>query len=166
MARFDAAKSLFKGGQAREQTVLTPEWLLSALGPIEIDPCTTEENPTKARVYYTESSNGLAQSWNTNGLVYVNPPYGQLQVWMEKCATETKTGTDIVALVPFRPQRQWFCDLRSAVVITLAPFPFVGHKQAFPAPLCLLWYTKRAIPTEICMPTKRGSKNVITGTWR
>ncbi len=181
---FNAAKSLFNstalsgnvGGQAREQTVLTPEWLLEAIravAPIGLDPCTTPENPTKAEAYMTEGmfgvdtpqfgQAGLAQFWATyptiraGCLVYVNPPYSDLRSWLAKCLYEASCLAPIYLLAPFRPQRKWFVEYtRGYTVASLAPFPFVGHKQAFPAPLCLVCYN---------LPVPNLGK-YLTGLWR
>ncbi len=160
---FNAAKSLFNstalsgmiGGQKREQTVLTPEWLLEAIravAPIGLDPCTTPENPCKAATAYTEDYDGgrggLSAVWGVDApvlsgeCIYVNPHYAKLKEWIRQCylyAEQEKL--PIYLLAPFRPQRKWFCEYtRGYEVVSLAPFPFVGHKQAFPAPLCLVCY--------------------------
>jgi hypothetical protein len=57
------------GGQAREQTVLTPPWfieeLVTSVGePLALDPCTTPKNPLGARVFATEDDNGLEHPWH------------------------------------------------------------------------------------------------------
>lgn len=161
--QFAAAKSLFNSpenraqGGAREQTVLTPDWLLDAIrevAPIGLDPCTTAENPTGAAVFMAApAQDGLKWDWvdamdlhGARGLVYVNPPYSDLMPWMRKCFVEAEYKaheevTSIYLLAPYRPQRRWFNEYtKGYTVVSLAPFPFKGHKQAFPAPLCLVCY--------------------------
>jgi hypothetical protein len=182
---FNAAKSLYNstalsgnvGGQKREQTVLTPDWLLDvirAVATIGLDPCTTLENPVGASEFICLSpkalelqeklaalpmedktartavakelkplllGGGLQADWLQAGLVFVNPPYDMLHAWMLKCANEADAGSCIYLLAPFRPQRKWFVEYtRGYRVVSLKPFPFVGHRQALPAPLCLVCY--------------------------
>lgn len=172
------------GGQARVQTVFTPRWLLdgviAAVGmPIALDPCTTPENPVGARRYISPgpapaagwplghlACDGLAESWavwSMGCLVYVNPPYDALAAWLEKCVAEATQGARIVALVPWRSQRTWFCSAAktAAWVATLAPFPFVGHRSAFPAPLCLIGWGVDPV-TSLTLPGKRGPKEIVT----
>lgn len=183
------------GGQAREQTVLTPDWLLGAIrawAPIGLDPCTTQENPTGARQHLglsvegralqqvlseTEDqkmkkhlkaqlkphllAGGLSVPWNTlnNECVYVNPPYDMLREWMAKCSAEAcrPSQPQIYLLAPFRPHRHWFIKhTEGYTVVSLAPFAFKGHKQSFPAPLCLVCYNAPA--------TNLGKYE--TGRWR
>jgi hypothetical protein len=160
------------GGQKRNQTVLTPRWFLnqlisSAHVSLGYDPCTTAYNPTKAAVFSTEKTNGLAvKNWARvaapHGFIYVNPPYDQLKVWLHKMFVEAVDHTaPIYALVPFRPWRTWFCELTARFpVYSLAPFAFVGEKSAYPAPLCVVAYN---LPEPVIV-NPRG-KNMITGLW-
>jgi len=157
------------GGQKREQTVLTPKWFLSGLVavaglPLRLDPCADPTNHVGAKYYYTgDPDDGLAADWAIGGLVYVNPPYADLARWLAKCAFEGKRGALIYALIPFRPHRHWFCQHLSGVpIISLAPFPFVGQKQAFPAPLCVaVW--NLPVPRELNMAMSKGRlKNLVT----
>ncbi|HET6497159.1 MAG TPA: DNA N-6-adenine-methyltransferase [Thermoleophilia bacterium] len=59
---------------------LTPEWVLDLVrayfgGPIPLDPCTEPSNPARATAFFTEETDGLAQSWAGYGGWFVNPPY-------------------------------------------------------------------------------------------
>ena len=153
--RYGKAKALsgMVGGQEREQTVLTPDWLLDAIrevAPIALDPCTTPENPCGAHEFITEAEKkpgcGDCWSWRIRnapyaGLTYVNPPYGNLKPWMGRCWDEAEDKALVYLLCPVRPQRRWFNEYtKGYTVVSLAPFPFKGHKSAFPAPLCLVCY--------------------------
>ncbi len=143
MKKANALNSLIRGNPNREQTVLTPDWLLAAVGPIFFDPCTTPENPCKAVHFVTEEDNGLDGDWpGGERSIYVNPPYGDLKPWMAKCDKQVKENECFVfMLAPFRPHRRWFVEYaRGYTVVSLAPFAFKGRKQAFPAPLCLICY--------------------------
>lgn len=111
----------------------TPESFLELVrkvGPIALDPCTTQENPTDATVWIypghsslvppgallaDPAADGLSSSWlemvsdtEFGGLVYVNPPYGrELPKWIDKCVAEASYGAEIVALVPARTDTKW-----------------------------------------------------------
>lgn len=59
---------------------LTPPHILEALGPFDLDPCTSLDRPwDTAAQHYTIEDDGLAQPWT--GRVFLNPPYGQ-QAWI------------------------------------------------------------------------------------
>lgn len=65
-------------------------------GPIPLDPCTTEDNPTDAVRFFTKEQDGLLQDWDS---CYVNPPWGkELRPFIEKIAFEASKGTEILFL--------------------------------------------------------------------
>jgi hypothetical protein len=70
---------------------------------------------------------------------FLNPPFDFLAPWMSLAAHEGLEGKRVVLLAPVRTHRRWFTRYAAgASGVWLAPLPFVGQKQAFPAPLCLL----------------------------
>lgn len=113
---------------ARTETSLdtyeTPQALVSQVkaffgGIIDLDPCTTERNPTGARWHVTEQMNGLDRSWSSvemrygGGTVrsaYVNSPYGRaLPDWTAKCVRESLyNDVEIIQLMPARFGARWF----------------------------------------------------------
>ena len=54
-----------------------------------------------------ETFNGLEVDWN--GIVYVNPPYSHIEVWIEKGLTEIRKGNaeKVVYLIPLRTD-SWY----------------------------------------------------------
>lgn len=51
----------------------------------DLDPCATKEN-AKCERYYTETDDGLKESWD-NANVFCNPPYGrQIGSWVKKAS--------------------------------------------------------------------------------
>jgi len=90
----------------------TPAWYLNrvrAIDPIGLDPCTTADNPTKAANFCAPPWDGLARVWSGLGLVFVNPPYGKsLEAWSKKIFWEAVRGSELVVLVPARPDTRWF----------------------------------------------------------
>jgi len=96
----------------------TPPWLFQEVerlagGPVDLDPCTDEQNPLGVPFYYTEKENGLKQSWSIKDgavRVYVNPPYKHALRWTEK-AVETVQGNDrivIYFLLPAFTDQPWY----------------------------------------------------------
>lgn len=54
---------------------LTPPEIIKALGPFDLDPCSSMNRPwNTAAKHYMIDTNGLIQSWA--GRVWLNPPYG------------------------------------------------------------------------------------------
>ena len=70
----------------------------------------------------------------------------------------------VVLLCPFRPHRRWFAEYTCGYpVSSLAPFAFEGHKQAFPAPLCVVWYRSRSGPIDL---VDAKGRPLVTAVWR
>ena len=66
----------------------TPKWVIDALGPFNLDPCSPAERPfDTAAVHWTKSQDGLLMPWGT-GRVWLNPPYSKdlLRSFVEKLA--------------------------------------------------------------------------------
>ena len=73
-----------------------------------LDPCATESS-AKCAKYFTESDNGLAQSWSGE-TVFMNPPYGrQIGNWIKKAYEESQNGnTTVVCLIPSRTDTKYW----------------------------------------------------------
>lgn len=87
--------------------VLDPVW--ADLGGIGLDPCTTADNPTGARYFYTESDDGLSKPWwCAPGMslvlissIFVNPPYSKArEPWVKKCIEAGANGVRVALLIP------------------------------------------------------------------
>jgi hypothetical protein len=65
---------------------LTPPYVLEALGPFDLDPCSPIDRPwDTAKRHYTKADDGLNLGWG--GRVWLNPPYGQQTwKWLERMA--------------------------------------------------------------------------------
>lgn len=80
---------------------------------------------------------GLSQPWQTEGAVFMNPPYGRtIGRWLKKAYEESLRGTPVVCLLPARTETAWWKDyctkgfikfvrgcLRFGNAETEAPFP-------------------------------------------
>ena len=94
----------------------TPRWLLDALrkelGPIGLDPCTSEDNPTGAEVYATRK--GTEACWSVRPIgtwVFVNPPFSEAAEWARKVLLEESLGLEIVLLLPASVNSRRFREL-------------------------------------------------------
>ena len=121
--------------------------LVRQVGPIALDPCTTDDNPTKALAYYTPATDGLSQSWtDSNGIVYVNPPYGRaLPLWLDKCWHEADAGAEVLALVPARTDTTWWQSnvLGASICFWRGRLRFKGAPHPAPFPSALLYWGYR-----------------------
>ena len=90
------------------QTAFTPEYVLGPVGSdlcrIELDPCTTADNPVGADSFYTIEDDGLVQSWQGPGWfpsIFCNPPYGKArEPWIERCIAASGFEQKIILLIP------------------------------------------------------------------
>jgi hypothetical protein len=103
-----------------------------------------EIKATRKHMYLTGP--GLVNAWTKPA--YCNPPYEFLEPWLR---VMREGSAPVVALVPVRPQRVWWCELLADVRGQfLKPFPFKHQKQSFPAPLCLMFFRCEPIRSSHC----------------
>lgn len=158
-----AVHESFNGKNAPEnrvQEVWTPEWIWDAVkialgGEIACDPCAASKpEGWRAQLNITKPGafQGLVQHNGMTGVcldargedwdfptIYVNPPYNDLRAWLEACCRAAYAGRAVVALVPDRARRKWWCDLtRSGERVMLAPVKFVGHSGTHLENMCLV----------------------------
>jgi hypothetical protein len=139
----NALESLHNGSLAgkREQTVLTPQPIVDALVLLWGRICCDVSGPPGDSLLNAEHvirppADGLAYIWPDRS--YCNPEYKHLAPWLlhEHIAPDAR----VAWLVPVRPHRKWWRQWareRVDEIIYLDPLAFVGHTQAFPAPLCV-----------------------------
>ena len=73
-----------------------------------LDAAATQDN-AKCDLYFTPETDGLLQSWDVGGPVFVNPPYGrEIGRWVEKAYMESQKGITIVMLIPARTDTRYF----------------------------------------------------------
>ena len=138
----------------------TPECVLEPVralfgGRIDLDPCTTDDNPTRARAWFTGDRPGPLTSYAGCGNVFVNPPYSEIHLWIERC----KGGINrdqVVALVPSRTDRPWFhnahfnavCFWKGQRLRFVDPLTGQPSKTGAPFPSALLYWGRK--PKEFC----------------
>jgi len=102
-SRFDNSKRRRLQDHER-QRMWTPEYILGPIrdmwaGDIDLDPCTEEENPTRAKAFYCLPDDGCVLSWDYP-TVFCNPPYGETRGrWVDRCIEEGKK-RKVLLLIP------------------------------------------------------------------
>lgn len=102
--RFDNALRR-RAEHAEEQVHLTPAYVLEPVrtalgGRIELDPCTTPDNPVGADRFFALPDDGASRPWSAR-TVFCNPPYGEARVrWVRRCAEAGAAGSSVVLLIP------------------------------------------------------------------
>jgi hypothetical protein len=87
------------------QTQFTPAYVLDPVrevlgGDIDLDPCTTPDNPVDATYFYAPPRDGLTLPWHYSR-IYVNPPYGKArEPWVERSVRAASNGSRVVLLIP------------------------------------------------------------------
>lgn len=88
-----------------QQTQLTPAYVLDPIraalgGTIELDPCTTPDNPVRATRFYSPPQDGAALAWDA-ATIYCNPPYGKVRErWVNLCIQAGASGFRVCLLMP------------------------------------------------------------------
>lgn len=142
------------------QEVGTPRVFLDAVearfGKIVVDLAADESNhvvsrwcgPGSEALFRDALQPGCQWNWSMfKGLRWLNPPYGEIGKWADKCAEQSAIGPCRIAfLVPASVGTNWFASYvdRQALVLFLSPrLTFVGHAQSYPKDLILAIYGER-----------------------
>lgn len=140
-------------------TILDP--IRTRMGPILLDPCSNKNSIVHAATEWFGPAeghvDGLAQTWQVGGIVYVNPPYGRkIGPWIKKCAEEgrlakqTKNMTEIILLGPARTDTKWFQRVvlpsADSVILWEGRLKFEGAKAPAVFPSFLAYWGHR--PTD------------------
>lgn len=137
-----------RGHRGRTDDWLTPPGLLELLGPFDLDPCASVDQPwPTATTMLTEG--GLEADWS--GRVWCNPPYGPATwEWLNKLAAHDGGG---IALVFARTETRGFFEQvwgKADAVLFLKGrlhfhYPVTGERAKANAggPSCLVAYSKR-----------------------
>lgn len=86
---------------------LTPPEIVEAMGEFDLDPCSShrQQRMLAKKRYCFPEDNGLMLPWS--GSVFVNPPFSELQAWIDRFILHG----DGVLLVPARVEVSWFWKL-------------------------------------------------------
>ena len=89
-----------------------------------LDACAITEN-AKCDHYFSPEQDGLAQPWT--GVVWCNPPFGNVTPWLQKAVRSTQAGTLVVCLLPSRTGTRWF----RSYVLPHAEIRYVAKRLRF-----------------------------------
>lgn len=159
---------------AAEQVHLTPAYVLDPVreclgGSIELDPCTTPDNPVGAERFYTPPTDGASERWDAV-TVFCNPPYGEARVrWVRRCAEAAADGSRVVLLIPAHTDtRIWHAAMETADTVLFikgrvkfgVPRPN-GRQVAASHPSALIGWnvdlTSAAVLGQVMHPRERAS---------
>lgn len=103
-------KSLFSSKTWEWQTPRDLYDKLNAEFHFMCDPCTTPDNPLRAKHFFTERDDGLKQFWYDHS--FVNPPYGRkIADWVRRAYLHNiRLNFEVVMLLPARTDTRWFHD--------------------------------------------------------
>jgi hypothetical protein len=104
-------------GVRTNQDHCTPRYLVDAIedfggGSILCDPCSNPWSTVNAKIEYSKRNDqdGLTADWPPSGLIYINPPFGDIRPWVERCNLHYRSygNAEIIMVAPFAPERAWF----------------------------------------------------------
>ncbi|HVJ20148.1 MAG TPA: DNA N-6-adenine-methyltransferase [Polyangiaceae bacterium] len=130
------------------QAYETPRDFLDAVerrfGSLAWDLACTAEN-AKAPSRITSEQDALAVDWSVHcarWLCWLNPEFGNIAPWAEKCAVESQRGCRILMLTPASVGSNWFQQwvVPYAHVLELSPRLSFDGKNPFPKDLILSVY--------------------------
>lgn len=134
------------GATATTHDWLTPQEILSALGPFDLDPCASQFQPWRtAANQFTIEDDGLARAWA--GRVWCNPPYGpHAEKFLKRCAEHGNGIALIFARTETKAFQEW-CWQRADAMLFMAGrikfrLPGGGHSGTAGAPSVLIAYGK------------------------
>ena len=132
-----------------KQDVGTPWGFIQAVvfrfGELGADLAATKAN-AKARMFIEPDVDSLKCPWYAfykDELLWLNPPFGLITPWAEKCAKESALGARILMLTPASVDSNWWANNvhGKAWVEFLSPrIQFEGSDDPFPKPLALSCY--------------------------
>lgn len=94
--------------------------------------CAANEINTKCKRWYDEECNSLKQFWSDwdNEVRWLNPPYSNPSLWVQKAYEESLKGCTVVCLLPSDTSTKWFHEW----VIGKAEVRFVQGRICFECP--------------------------------
>ena len=125
---------------------LTPQNILNALGPFDLDPCAPVSRPwPMAARHYTVADDGLSKPWA--GRIWLNPPYGTHTFeWMKRLAGHREGLALIFARTETRGFHSEIWDKAHGVFFFKGRLKFCRvdgtQAQGANAPSCLVSYSE------------------------
>lgn len=129
------------------QNYQTPPDFMAAVharyGKPTLDLAASADN-AQAPSFYNEHCNSLTKNWHeTEGVLWLNPPFAKIGDWAQKCWIESVKGASILMLVPNSTGSNWFRDFvhnKAYVNLLNGRLTFVGCKDPYPKDMILIEY--------------------------
>lgn len=98
--------------------------------------------------FYSVEDDALVQPWHQvcglgKGWAWLNPEFGAIYPWAEKCWEESQLGAQVAMLVPAAVGSHWWADfVRGHGYATFLQnrIQFIGHPTLYPKDLALILY--------------------------
>lgn len=107
-----------------------------------LDPCASDANH-KCDKYFTAENDGLSQDWG-GYRVFCNPPYSEIDKWVEKAYRESRhDNTLVVLLIPSRTDTRYFHNFiyqRAEIRFIKGRLKFNQSKNSAPFPSMVVIY--------------------------
>lgn len=108
-----------------------------------LDVCASANNAQVSN-YFDVERNGLFENWE--GVCWMNPPYSQVDLWINKAWREMQThGAVVVALLPARTDTSWwhrYVMSADRVWFIKGRLHFGGSTNPAPFPNCVVLFQK------------------------
>ncbi len=118
-----------------------------------VDLAAREDNKL-APICITEEQNSLTVDWHKlQGLLWLNPPFSNLELWAAKCKLEASCGAQIVMLTPASVGSNWYAKhvFGHAHSLFLSPrLTFQGCKDPYPKDCMLTLWNVESWHDEAC----------------
>jgi phage N-6-adenine-methyltransferase len=146
----------------------TPWWLFDAVQrkysiTFKLDVCANRATAKCAEYFSLQErgENSLQRPWSA--MNWCNPPYSDIQPWVEKAAFEAGIGNTTVMLIPDKPEVGWMRHARSkadTVVHMTSRIKFIrpngepfldskGKEQGPKFPVCLVFFTPHGLTMNV-----------------
>lgn len=142
-----ATGASFHRGNSK-QDYCTPKDFLYAVetrfGRIKFDLAADQKNHV-APFFFSETDNALEYSWHElGGLLFLNPPFGNIEPWAQKCHEESLNGAHILFLTPASVGSEWFANYvdDKAHVLFLRPRLSFDGINSYPKDCILSFYCR------------------------
>jgi phage N-6-adenine-methyltransferase len=124
----------------------TPQWLYDALNKefgFTLDPCSDGTN-AKCEKFFTASENGLLRDWKTD-VVFMNPPYSEVDEWMRKAYGAALEGATVVCLIPARTDTRWWHEycMKAEIRFIRGRLKFGDAESGAPFPSAIIVFRPR-----------------------
>jgi phage N-6-adenine-methyltransferase len=126
-----------KPGRSKQDYATPSEFIwavVSRFGQLTFDLAANDQN-TVCPSYFDEDMDSLIQDWHKlSGNLWLNPPFGDIDNWAEKCAKESAGGAKIFMLVPASVGSNWYMNFVEPYAYVLGLNPRLSFDGVAPYP--------------------------------